>query len=177
MPTSARTCATIVPANQRSRGAIFFVGARASRVRAASAASHGGYDGFGGRLYRCTQSLSWRRGAANEVASGSRGRELRIDGLSTASGGELFTAEKFPKRAGGCGPRTPMGLRGVHPRKRHFVGRYAPPGRPVPYCLPLPGFARASGKRPAVTATEVFSKAARTAPEQGLDFAHGSFFA
>ena len=61
-----------------------------------------------------------------------------------ASGGELFTAEKFPKCAGGCGPRSPVGLRGVHPRKRHFPGCYAPPGRPVPYCLPLPGFARDS---------------------------------
>ena len=61
-----------------------------------------------------------------------------------ASGGELFTAEKFPKRAGGCGPRSPLGLRGVHPKKRHLPGRYAPPGCPVPYCPPLPGFARAS---------------------------------
>ena len=78
------------------------------------------------------------------MASGSRGRELRIDGLSTASGGELFTAEKSPKRAGGCGPRTPLGLRGVHPKERHHVSRNAPPGCPVPYCLPLPGFARAS---------------------------------
>ncbi len=55
-----------------------------------------------------------------------------------ASGGGLFTAEKSPKRAGGCGPRTPMGLRGVHPRKRHFPGRYAPPGHPVPYPHPFP---------------------------------------
>ena len=61
-----------------------------------------------------------------------------------ASGGGLFTAEKSPKCAGGCGPRTPVGLRGVHLRKRHCVSRYAPPGCPVPYCLPLPGFARAS---------------------------------
>ena len=64
---------------------------------------------------------------------------------SPASGGELFTAEKFPKRAGGCGPRSPLGLSGVHPRKRPLPGCYAPPGRPAPYCLPLPGFARASG--------------------------------
>ena len=62
-----------------------------------------------------------------------------------ASGGELFTAEKFPKRAGGCGPRTHFGLRGVHPRKRQCPGRYAPSGCPARYCLPLPGFARASG--------------------------------
>ena len=31
--------------------------------------------------------------------------------------------------------------------------------------------------RTAVTATQRFSKAARTAPEQGLDLAHGSFYA
>ena len=55
-----------------------------------------------------------------------------------ASGGGLFTAEKSPKRAGGCGPRTPIGPRGVHPRKRHFPGRYAPPGHPVPYPHPFP---------------------------------------
>ena len=61
-----------------------------------------------------------------------------------ASGGGLFTAEKSPKRAGGCGPRSPVGPRGVHPRKRHLPSCYAPPGRPVSYCLPLPGFARAS---------------------------------
>ena len=53
-----------------------------------------------------------------------------------ASGGEPFTAEKFPKRAGGCGPRSPWGLRGVHPKKWHLPDRYAPPSRPVPYCLP-----------------------------------------
>ena len=44
----------------------------------------------------------------------------------------------------GLRPRTPLGLCGVHPRGRHLPGRYAPPGHPVPYCLPLPGFAQAS---------------------------------
>ena len=58
--------------------------------------------------------------------------------------GDFSRGEEFPKRAGGCGPRSPVGPRGVHPRKRHCPGRYAPPGCPVPYCLPLPGFARAS---------------------------------
>ena len=33
-----------------------------------------------------------------------------------ASGGELFTAEKFPKCAGGCGPRTPFGSAAYIPR-------------------------------------------------------------
>ena len=72
------------------------------------------------------------------------GGRVRVGCFSSASGGGLFTAEKSPKRAGGCGPRTPLGLRGVHPKERHRPGRYAPPGCPVPYCPPLPGFARAS---------------------------------
>ena len=61
-----------------------------------------------------------------------------------ASGGALFTAEKCRKRAGGCGPRSPIEPRGVHHKERHFLGRYAPPGHPAPYCPPLLGFARAS---------------------------------
>ena len=81
-----------------------------------------------------TQGRLWRVHSAGA---------LRQFGLF-ASGGALFTAEKCRKRAGGCGPRSPVGPRGVHPRKRHCPGRYAPPGCPVPYCLPLPGFARAS---------------------------------
>ena len=58
------------------------------------------------------------------LAAGGSVRRQRTDaaGLS-ASGGALFTAEKSPKRAGGCGPRTPMGPRGVHPKKRHLSGR------------------------------------------------------
>ena len=73
-----------------------------------------------------------------------RRRSVEAGGWA-ASGGGLFTAEKSPKRAGGCGPRSPVGPCGVHPKKRQLLGRYDPPNRPVPYCLPLPGFARASG--------------------------------
>ena len=52
---------------------------------------------------------------------------------------------KSPQNApGGCGPRSPVRPRGVHPKKRHLPGSYAPPGHPIPYCLPLPGFAQAS---------------------------------
>ena len=54
-----------------------------------------------------------------------------------------FHRSKVPKMRRGLRPRTPLGLCGVHPRGRHLPGRYAPPGHPVPYCLPLPGFARA----------------------------------
>ena len=73
------------------------------------------------------------------------GWRLHTGSLSPASGGGLFTAEKSPKRAGGCGPRSPIRPRGVHPKERHRPSRYAPPGCPAPYCPPLPGFARASG--------------------------------
>ena len=58
--------------------------------------------------------------------------------------GNFSRGKESPKRAGGCGPRSHDGLRGVHPKKRHLVSSSAPPGRPVPYCLLLPGFARAS---------------------------------
>ena len=44
-------------------------------------------------------------------------KALRCRGLWFASGGELFTAEKFPKCAGGCGLRSPVGLCGVHPQE------------------------------------------------------------
>ncbi len=78
------------------------------------------------------------------AAGGSVRRKRSGDAGLSASGGELFTAEKFPKCAGGCGPRSPMGPRGVHPRERHCASSCCPPSRPAPYCLPLPGFARAS---------------------------------
>ena len=80
----------------------------------------------------------------NREAGPFGGSAPAMAGLS-ASGGGLFTAEKSPKRAGGCGPRSPFGLRGVHPKERQCPGRYAPSGCPARYCLPLPGFARASG--------------------------------
>ena len=91
-------------------------------------------------LYRRTQ------GSAGEVSwqAGLLGESTLVMRAYAASGGELFTAEKFPKCAGGCGPRTPVGLRGVHPKERHRTGRYAPPSCPVPYRLPLFGSARAS---------------------------------
>ena len=97
---------------------------------------------------QCAGTRFYRRGRClhrPEPAAGGSIRRKRPgrEGLF-ASGGGLFTAEKFPKRAGGCGPRSPIRPRGVHPKERHFLGRQAPPGRPVPYCPPLPGFARAS---------------------------------
>ena len=71
---------------------------------------------------------------------GACARRLLFFGLRRGT----FHRGKVPKTRRGCGPRTPVGLRGVHLRKRHCVSRFAPPGCPVPYCLPLPGFARAS---------------------------------
>ena len=91
-----------------------------------------------------------------------------------ASGGELFTAEKFPKCAGGCGPRSPTGPRGVHLRERHRPGYYVPPGCPAPYCLPLLGFARAS-KVGQLLRLRRFSLRPHGLPwNTGLDFARGS---
>ena len=56
-----------------------------------------------------------------------------------------FSPRKSAENApGAAAPGPPVGPRGVHPRKRHCPGRYAPPGCPVPYHPPLPGFARAS---------------------------------
>ena len=69
----------------------------------------------------------------------------RCDAALSASGGGLFTAEKSPKCAGSCGPRSPVGPRGVHHRKRHCAGSCFPLSYPFHYPLPLPGFARASG--------------------------------
>ena len=91
-------------------------------------------------LYRRTQ------GSAGEVSwqAGLLGESTLVMRAYAASGGELFTAEKFPKCAGGCGPRSPFGLCGVHPRKRHCAGSRTPPGRPVRCPLPLQGFARDS---------------------------------
>ena len=56
-----------------------------------------------------------------------------------------FHRGKVPKTRRGLRPPVPLGARGVHPRKRQCPGRYAPSGCPARYCLPLPGFARASG--------------------------------
>ena len=91
-------------------------------------------------LYRRT------RGSAGEVSwqAGLLGESTLAMRANAASGGELFRAEKFPKCAGGCGPRSPFGLCGVHPRKRHCAGSRTPPGRPVRCPLPLQGFPRDS---------------------------------
>ena len=102
------------------------------------------------RLYHVTTPPAGHRPATSPY-TGEEGRLWRVHSAGTlrqfglfASGGALFTAEKCRKRAGGCGPRTPVGLRGVHPKERHRTGRYAPPSCPVPYRLPLFGSARAS---------------------------------
>ena len=95
-----------------------------------------------------TGTRFYRRGRClhrpEPAAGGSIRRKRPGREGSFASGGELFTAEKSPKRAGAAAPGPPFRPRGVHPKERHRPSRYAPPGRPVPYCPPLPGFARAS---------------------------------
>ena len=93
--------------------------------------------------------------------------------LSPASGGALFTAEKFPKRAGGCGPRTPVGV----PRRASQEAASRKPlrstglSRSIP---PAPSRLRADQwNQMAVTATGLFTKAAQTAPERGVNAARG----
>ena len=93
-----------------------------------------------------------------------------------ASGGGLFTAEKSPKRAGAAAPGPPWGPRHASPeeampRPLRSIGL----SRPV---LPAPSRLRAGQwNRMAITASELFPKAAPTAPEHGMDAAHSSFFA
>ena len=93
-----------------------------------------------------------------------------------ASDGALFTAEKCRKRAGGCGPRSPLGLRGVHPKKRQRVSRCAPPGCPAPYCPPLPGFARDSGIGRSLR-LQRFSQRPHELPRNGGWILHTAVFA
>ena len=140
-----------------------------SSARAALAASRERCDGFGRpfvpqRPYGgSTPRYAWRRRS---------GRASLF-----ASGGALFTAEKCRKRAGGCGPRSPVGPRGVHPRKRHRPGRYAPPGCPVPYCPPLPGFARASRIGLPLRLHNASLRPHQLPRNVRYEIAHGSFYA
>ena len=64
-------------------------------------------------LYRRTQ------GSAGEVSwqAGLLGESTLVMRAYAASGGELFTAEKFPKCAGGCAPRSPRGPAACNPRR------------------------------------------------------------
>ena len=111
-----------------------------------------------------------------ESAAGGSGRRKRFgNGALFASGGVLFTAEKCRKRAGGCGLGPLLALRHTSqgeasPRPLRSTG----PSRPI---LPAPSRLRAGQwNRGIVTATVIFAKAAQTAPERGVDFAHGSFY-
>ena len=70
-------------------------------------------------------------------------KALRQRGLVCLRRG-TFHRRKVPKMRRGLRPPDSLGPRGVHPKERHCLSCYAPPGYPVPYCLPLPGFARAS---------------------------------
>ena len=77
-----------------------------------------------------------------EPAAG--GSHCRRRGLVLPPAGHFSPRKSAENAPGAAAPGLPLGLRGVHPRERHLISRYAPPGRPVSYCLPLPGFARAS---------------------------------
>ena len=95
-----------------------------------------------------------------------RGGEQSGIAAGAASGGGLFTAEKSPKRAGGCGPRSPLRLRGVHPKERHFLAVTLHRVIPFHTAFPFPA-SHGPVESDNRTATEVFSKAARTATERG----------
>ena len=61
---------------------------------------------------QCAGTRFYRRGRClhrpEPAAGGSIRRKRPGREGSFASGGGLFTAEKSPKRAGGCGPRSPI---------------------------------------------------------------------
>ena len=85
-----------------------------------------------------------------------------------------FHRRKVPKMRRGLRPRSPTGPRGVHLRERHCPSCYAPPGCPVPYCLPLLGYARAS-KVGQLLRLRRFSLRPHGLPwNTGLNFARGS---
>ena len=87
--------------------------------------------------------------------------------------GGLFTAEKSPKRAGGCGPRSQGGCAACILRSGIAEAVWA--NRPVVIVPWYPIRAsRRPVKSPAAAATKVFSKAAPTAPERGAAAARGS---
>ena len=78
-----------------------------------------------------------------EPAAG--GSHCRRRGLVLPPAGHFSPRKSAENAPGAAAPGLPLGLRGVHPRERHCASSCCPPSRPVPYCPPLPGFARASG--------------------------------
>ena len=104
---------------------------------------------------------------------GACARRLLFFGLRRGT----FHRGKVPKTRRGCGPRTPLGLRGVHPKERHRPGRYAPPGCPVPYCPPLPGFARASRIGLPLRLHNASLRPHQLPRNVRYEIAHGSFYA
>ena len=76
------------------------------------------------------------------AAGGSVGESAPAAGPCLPPAG-YFSPQKSSQNAQGAAAPDPFWLCGIHPKGRHLPGRYDPPGHPVPYCLPLPGFARA----------------------------------
>ena len=193
--------------DQRSRGAIFFVGARIARPcrvsgfsrrarwldMAVCSARFVGADAFIGPCR--VSGLSWRvrwfwrplvplhpkplmeergcqRGGLRQPGQGAAHRRP-FHGLRRGT----FHRGKVPKTRRGLRPPDSLGaVRRASPGAASpWPLRSTGPSRPI---LPAPSRLRAGQwNRIAVTATGRSSKAAPAAPEQGLDFAHGSFFA
>ena len=105
------------------------------------------------------------------------GRRVRIDSLSPGLRRGTFHRGKVPKTRRGLRPPVPCGAprRASQEKASRKPLRSTGPSRPI---LPPPSRLRArQWNRMAVTATVVSSKAAQTAPEQGLNLAHSRFFA
>ena len=101
----------------------------------------GGCRCYSDNQNRTVASQRQRSLAGPLVTKGRLWGALRYRGRSdsagwAASGGELFTAEKFPKRAGGCGPRTPFGCAACIPGSG--IARAAALLRAVPSAAPYP---------------------------------------
>ena len=117
--------------------------------------------------------MRWR-GAASEAALSSRAAsayQLLFSGLRQGT----FHRGKVPKTRRGLRPPVPPGAarRASQEAAARKPLRSTGLSRSI---LPTPSRLRAGQwNRTIVTATEIFSKAARTAPERGVDFAHSGF--
>ena len=124
-------------------------------------------------LERSRREVRWR-GAASEAALSSRAAsayQLLFSGLRQGT----FHRGKVPKTRRGLRPPVPPGAarRASQEAAARKPLRSTGLSRSI---LPTPSRLRAGQwNRTIVTATEIFSKAARTAPERGVDFAHSGF--
>ncbi len=145
MPTSARTRAVasrggcggcekpfVPPQLQRPpcvKGAVMAQAMTGGLSTAAVA-----FSATGGAPLQATSARTRRRRVHSTKAPRPRG-------LVCLRRGTFRAVRSSQNAPGAAAPGPPFRPRGVHPKERHHPGRCASPGRPVPYCLPLPGFA------------------------------------